>query len=464
MNAEVTAIDSVSRRPLLLLLASGLAWLLLAGVLGLIAAAQLVQPGFLGGCEWLTYGRMVALAETTFVYGWLANVGLALALWILARLGGEALRAQNWIVAGALFWNLGITLALVGIATGDATGFSLLNLPRYVQPLLLVAYGTIAVSGILAWGDRKRSMMYASQWYAVAALFLFPWFFSVAQVMLFWVPARGVVQAVVAGWYAQAAWTLWLAPLALAVAYYVVPKVTGRTVRSYGFASLGFWTLLFLGAWTGGRHLIGGPVPVWIPTVAIVAGVLLFFHYMIVALNLRDAFGGGGASLKFIGFGLAAYLLGGFVDALTSFHGFAMITQFTYADAAEQQLALYGAVSMIFFGGLYYALPRIWGQPWAYASLIRGHMGCSIIGVVILVLSLGIGGIVQGGGLLSDKVSFEEIAGLTHPWLLAAMFAQAVLLFGNVLLTFNFVFTLALSRTAATAQFRPAVAMEASAS
>jgi hypothetical protein len=77
---------------------------------------------------------------------------------------------------------------------------------------------------------------------------------------------------------------------------------------------------------------------------------------------------------------------------------------------------------------------------------------------------LGIGGIVQGGGLLSDKVSFEEIAGLTHPWLLAAMFAQAVLLFGNVLLTFNFVFTLALSRTAATAQFRPAVAMEASAS
>jgi cytochrome c oxidase cbb3-type subunit 1 len=464
MNAEVTAIDSLSRRPLLLLLASGLAWLVVGGVLALVASAQLVTPTFLADCPVLTYGRTSGMAETAFVYGWLANVGLALALWILARLGGEALRAQNWIICGTVFWNLGITAALVGIATGDATGFSLLNLPRYVQPLLLVSYGAIAVSGILAWGDRKRSMMYASQWYAAAALFLFPWFFSVAQVMLFWVPARGVVQAVIAGWYAQAAWTLWLAPLALAVAYYVVPKVTGRTVRSYGFASLGFWTLLVLGGWTGGRHLIGGPVPVWIPTVAIVAGALLFFHYLIVALNLRDGFGGAGASLRFIGFGVAAYLLGGFVDALTSFHGFAMITQYTYADIAEQQLALYGSVTMIFFGGLYYALPRIGGRSWAFAGLIRGHLGFSILGVCGLVLSLGIGGMVQGGGLLSDKVSFEEIGSLTHPWLLAAMGSQALLLFGNILLAFNFLATLATGQTATAAQFRPAVAMEASAS
>ena len=28
------------------------------------------------------------------------------------------------------------------------------------------------------------------------------------------------------GWFAQSLWTLWMAPLALAGAYYVVPRVT----------------------------------------------------------------------------------------------------------------------------------------------------------------------------------------------------------------------------------------------
>jgi len=464
MNAEVTAIDSLSRRPLLLLLASGLAWLLLGGLLALIAAAQLIQPAFLADCSFLTYGRTTALAETAFVYGWLANAGLALGLWILARLGGEALRAQNWIVVGTLFWNAGITIALIGLATGDVTGFSLLNLPGYVQPLLLVAYGAIAVSGILAWGGRRRSMMYASQWYAVAALILFPWFLSVAGVMLFWSPARGVVQAVVAGWYSQCVWTLWLAPAALAVAYYVVPKVTGRTLRSYSFAALGFWTLLFMGPWTGGRHLIGGPVPAWIPTIAVVTGALLFFHYIIVALNLRDTFAAPGVSLRFIAFGLAAYLLGGVTDALTSFHGLSMVTRFTYVETAEQQLALYGAISMIFFGGLYYAVPRITGRAWAFGGLITGHLGFSALGVVGLVLALTVAGLVQGGGLLSTEVSFAEIGELTQPWLVAVLFAQIILLFGNILLSVNFLATLALSPKAEVAQFRAPVAMEVSAS
>ena len=131
--------------------------------------------------------------------------------------------------------------------------------------------------------------MYAAQWYAIAPLFFFPWLFSVAQVLLLWSPVRGTLQAVVQGWYAQGLWTLWAAPLALAGAYYVLPRATGRTLPAYDLAWLGFWALLFVGGWTGGRHLIGGPVPAWIPTVAIVAATLLLSHYLIVFLNLRGA-------------------------------------------------------------------------------------------------------------------------------------------------------------------------------
>jgi cytochrome c oxidase cbb3-type subunit 1 len=138
-TAEVTAADTAGRWPLLLLLASGLVWLVLSGVLSLIASIQLHSPAFLADCEMLTHGRVTSLAETTFIYGWAANTGLGVALWVLGRLGGAPLRALNWAVVGTLFWNTGITLGLVGIATGDATTFALLEMPRYVQPLLVAA-------------------------------------------------------------------------------------------------------------------------------------------------------------------------------------------------------------------------------------------------------------------------------------------------------------------------------------
>ena len=437
-SAEVSAIDTQARWPLLLLLGGALKWLVFAGVFSLIASIQLHSPAFLSRYEWLTHGRVVALAETMFIYGWAANAGLALALWILGRLGGEPLRALNWVVVGTYAWNIGLGLGLIGIAIGDATSFSLFQLPRYVQPLMLAGYGAIAVAGILAWSGRRTDGTFASQWYAVAALFLFPWLFSAAQVMLLWSPVRGALQAVAAGWFAQGAWSLWLAPLALAAAFYVVPKVTGRRLLAYEFAALGFWVLLAVGAWTGGRNLIGGPVPAWIATIAIVSCALLLFHYVVVALNLRAAFGAGGTALKFISFGLGAYVVGGALDAVTAFRDIARFTQFTHFAVAQQQLALYGGVSMMLLGAIYYAVPRLTGRPWASAAFVGGHRVAAVLGILLLVVSLAIAGWIQGHDLNDPKVSFADMAARTRPWLLAATAAQALLLAGNLLLFVNF--------------------------
>jgi cytochrome c oxidase cbb3-type subunit 1 len=438
LKSELAPADASSKIPLLFLLVSGLVWLVISGVLSLVASVQLHTPGFLSGCAFLTYGRMTVYAETAFVYGWIANTGLALALWVLGRLAGEPIRAQNWVIGGTMFWNLAVTGALVGVAAGDATGFAFLGLPKYVQLMMLFSYGAIAVSGLLAWSGRLRQVSYASHWYAAAALFLFPWLLSIAHVMLFAVPARGVVQAIIAGWFAQSAWTLWMAPLALSVAYYVVPKVTGKTLPSYEFASLGFWCLMFVGGLTGGRHLLGGPVPAWIPSVAVVSCALLFFHTFVVTLNLRGAFTGNGIALKFIAFGLAAYLVGAVGDALTSFRDVAVHTQFTYFDEAQKQLALYGAASTILFGGVYYALPRITGKAWLSGALVRAHLFLSVAGILLLVASLTIAAVTQSQGLLEASVPFADIVKNTHPWLQGATVAQAVLLLGNLLFLVNF--------------------------
>ncbi|MCX6952370.1 MAG: cbb3-type cytochrome c oxidase subunit I [Verrucomicrobia bacterium] len=467
-NAEVTAADQAGRWPLLLLLASGLVWLVVSGILALVASIQLHTPAFMADCEWFTHGRLTAIAETSFVYGWAANAGLGIALWVLGRLGGSPLRALNWAVVGTLFWNTGIALGIAGIASGDATSFSLLEMPRYVQPLLAAAYVAIGLSGILAWNGRRTDGTFASQWYAVAALFLFPWLLIAAQSMLLWTPVRGVLQAVVVGWYVQGAFSLWLAPLALAGAYYVVPKATGRALPSYEFAPLAFWTLLFVGSLTGGRHLIGGPVPAWIPTLANAACCMLLFHYTVVALNLRGAFTGGGTALRFISFGLAAYLLGAVLDAVTSFRGVALVTQFTYLSTAQQQLAIYGGISMLLFGSIYFAVPRLTGQAWSSGALLKGHVVLSMLGVLLLVGSLAAAGWTQGHELNDAKVSFADIGAHTRPWLLAVSVAQLTLLLGNILLLVNFAQSVCAaccaSSTGAQSPFRQPAAMEAHAS
>lgn len=454
---EITAADLSSQGPLLLLISAAVKWLIISGVFGLITSIQLFKPGFFADSFWLTHGRADAMRESAFVYGWGANAGLAVALWVLARLSGEPLRGGNWIRLGTVFWNLGLLVGLVGIALGDATSISFLEMPRYVQPLMLVSYGAIAVAGVLAWTGRRTEGTFVSQWYAFAALFLFPWIFSTAQVMLLFAPVRGVLQAVVAGWYVQGAWTLWLAPLALAGAYYVVPKVTGRAIPSYFFwTALSFWTLVVVGAWTGGRHLVGSPVPAWIPSLAIVSCSLLLFHYIMVILNLRGAFGGGGTALKFISFGLVAYVLGGLLDAVTSMRAVAKITQFTYFAEAQQQLALTGAISMLFFGAIYYLVPRASGRAWASAAFIRGHFILMVLGTILLVGSLAAAGWIQGHALNEFAIvdgkpvapSFAEIAARTHGPLMGVALAKTVLLLGTLVFFVNLIRTV-FSRTAA---------------
>lgn len=438
-QAEVSVVDSQARGPLLLLLGSGLVWLVISGILSLLASIQLHSPSFLADCAWFTAGRAQALRETSFLFGWGGNAGLALGLWILGRLGGSPLRALNWVVVGCLFWNLGITLGCVGIATGDMTSFQALQLPRYVQPLLAFAYAAIAVSGVLAWSGRRSDGAYASQWYVVAALFLLPWLLLVSQSVLLWIPLRGVVQTIAGAWHAQAVWSLWLAPLALGAAYYVVPKVTGRALPAYESAPLAFWTLVFLGAWTGGRHLIGGPVPAWIGTLALVAYGLILFHYLVVGLNLRGVLGTAGMPASFVAFGLVSYLLAGLLEFLTCFRGVALHTQYTLLQSALEQLGWQGAVSMLLLGGIYFMVPCVTGRPWASPALASGHRAMTMLGVGLLVAGLTAAGLKHSSGLLNPAVGLGALLSEMRGALLVVTAAQFILLAAHLLLLVNLV-------------------------
>lgn len=464
-SPEVSDIDRVARCSLFFLIFSALAWLLVGGALSLVNLVQLTTPAFLADCSIFSFGRTQAMQETALTYGWTVNAALAVGLWLLSRLGGAPLRGGNYVALGGIFWNVGLTAALVGIAIGDMTSFSLLQLPRYVQPFMLVAFGAMAAPGVLAWTGRRQEATYATQWYVVGALFLFPWFFSVAQVMLLFAPVRGVLQPIVASWYAQNMLSLFMAPLAVGVLYYLFPKVKGVVVPSYDFAIYGFWSLLLFGTWMGGRTLVGGPVPAWIPTMAIVACSLVLFHHIILFVNLRGIFSTkGSVVMKFAALGFGGYLLNGLCDAVFSSRMLSVITQFTHFQSAHQHLFT-ASFTLIIFAAVYYMAPRIAGLAWPSSGLIRAHYLASTIGFAVLIASLAIAGWCQGSGLNNPEISFADIAALTRPWLLVATAAQALLLLGNLALGVHFV-RLVVSKSTAESlgQFRQPQALEGSSS
>ncbi|NNC90293.1 MAG: hypothetical protein HKN82_17690, partial [Akkermansiaceae bacterium] len=54
------AIDRSLRHPVMFFFTSGAMWLAVAIILGFISSAKSHSPGFLGNCEWLSFGRVYA--------------------------------------------------------------------------------------------------------------------------------------------------------------------------------------------------------------------------------------------------------------------------------------------------------------------------------------------------------------------------------------------------------------------
>ena len=420
-------------------------WLLLGGILQLAANIQLHTPAFLSECEWFTHGRLAPAAQNALVYGWGMNAAFAFSLWLMARLSATTLRHGGWLFVAAKFWNVGITLGIGGILAGYSTSFELLEMPRFVPLILLVAYAIIGVWVVTTFSIRNTENVYASQWYLFGATFWFPWLYSIAQVMLFKAPVRGVLQPIVNAWYVHGLFGLWFVPVALAAIYYFLPKLLGKPISHYYLSPLAFWWLVGSTALAGGSRLIGAPVPVWIPTLGIVANMMLVLPLVIIGLNFlgtlsgRMGLVGGSLSLRFIVLSIAGFLLSSVLGLALSLRSFAAIAQFTLLTGLRDWLVLYACFSTAMFGAAYFFLPRLTGREWRSTALVKAHFGATVLGVVLMTVGLSIGGWQQGHLLNDAAVPFADITRALAGWHTFTSVALGILLVGHLAFLINFV-------------------------
>ena len=71
----------------------------------------------------------------------------------------------------------------------------------------------------------------------------------------------GLTEAYMTWWFAHNVLGLWITPVAAAIAYYVIPKVTGNPLYSHRIGHLHFWSIVVLYSSPAAHHLMSDPLP-----------------------------------------------------------------------------------------------------------------------------------------------------------------------------------------------------------
>ncbi len=387
----------------------------------MVAAIKAHAPGFLAGSAWLTYGRVRPAGTSVFLYGFVLQAGLGLALWMFCRLGRNPLRGRRILGAAAVFWNIGLLAGALGILAGAGTGYPWFELPRASAPVLFVSWVLAGIWALINLHRRQSRPLYVAQGFLLTALLWFPWVYSTAQLLLSYFSVRGIMQAVVHGWFQHSFYTLCAGAFGLASIFYFIPKLAGRPLHSRGLALFGFWLWILFGGWGGARA--GEPVPSWISGVSTVAQVFLLVPVTAFGIcwfrTLPKAWTAVKSNLllRFVGFGACSFLLAALLEAAASHPAVSQVTLYTLYGEGLNQLKFHGFLAMALAGAVYYMAPRLAGCDWPSPGWMRFHFWTAASGTLLSVLALLVGGLIHGAGINRPETDFLQVARRTVPFL-----------------------------------------------
>jgi cytochrome c oxidase cbb3-type subunit I len=440
-KADLVAIDRSVRVPVLVFFGSGIFWLIIALLLFLLSSSQIHKPTAwwtFPEIPWLSYGRVYPAFINCFVYGWAVPAGIGAGIWLLSRFSAAPLRHPSLPVYGCAVWNVGMISGVFSLLTGLTNGMPLLEFPSYSAFLLLFGFAMAGLSLLTILWNRKSGRLYISEWYLIGALFWFAWMYATANITLGAPSVPGPAQPAINFWYIGSLLDLWLTPVALAAAFYLIPKIVEKPIYSEKLAFLAFGCLAIFGGWTGMTQIVGGPLPAWMITAGIVSRVLMLIPVLAVATNFHLTMKGvfeelrEDAALRFITTGAIVYTAYAVQGSIISLRSIAQFTQFTFVTQVHTQLGLIGFFSMVLFGTIYYIVPRMLGRDWLFPKLVRTHFWLTVVGLGLLYFALTIGGMIQGFGLENPDVPMIAISDLLQPFLTVQNVGVLLIVVGNL--------------------------------
>jgi cytochrome c oxidase cbb3-type subunit 1/cytochrome c oxidase cbb3-type subunit I/II len=376
---------------------------------------ELVAPDLLGNISWIVFGRIRQVHTNVVIFGFAGAALLGAAHYLVPTLVRTPLYSEKIGRISLWLWNLAILGGIITLSLGYTQN------REYAELIWPIDIGVLFVLGLVFYNlmqtvrYRRENILYVSVWYVFGALVFtfFTYLFGNAT----WNPRTGAIigmpDAVLAWFYGHNIVGLFLTPLALGLAYYVIP-IAGRTpLYSHTLSLLGFWSILIMYTHIGTHHLLQAPVPTWLKVVAITGSIGMLIPVSTVLVNLwltmRGRLGSINADTggRFVFAGLAWYLLTCLQGPLQSLPAVQKLTHFNNWVIAHAHLGVLGFSGFIALGAIYFILPRVTGRPLYSSSLATFQYWLLLIGFGMMFVGLTAAGLIQGNGWLNGEVVYN---------------------------------------------------------
>ena len=377
---------------------SGLFWLSVAMVVGIIEGVKLIYPEFLQGVPALAYGRLRPVHVNIGIFGFMSMGYLGAAFYMVPRLTQAPLFSESLGALTAWGWNANLLCGCLGIMMGYSKGKEYTEIPFPFD----MGFGLleISVAGNLfsTFVRRREQRLYVSLWYILLAIIPFPIYYTLGNAGRF----SGIEDGIVNWFYSHNLFGIWLTALGLATLYYIVPKQVKKPLYSHTISFVGFWTLSAFYPWNGGHHVIWGPVPMWVMSASVTASLAMFVPVFATIVNFGGTALGTLSLLKSdvsYRFSILAYLgyagasLWGSSLAIMSFNA---KVHFTYMTIAHVHLGFLGFGIAGLAAFTYFYLEK--SRKLQYSqSLAEWHFWLTVVGIIGYVASMAIIGLIEGG-------------------------------------------------------------------
>lgn len=333
-----------------------------------------------------------------------------------------------WLFA---IWNFAVVLpGWVLVAAGFSQPLEWAEFPLVVDAFVIIAFALTVAQFVVPFLRTRLSELYVSGWYIIGGIIFTLLAYPVGNIVPELVPgARG---AAFSGLWIHDAIGLYVTPLAVAIAYYVIPAVTRRPIYSHFLSMIGFWLLFFVYPLNGMHHYVYSALPMEAQKGAIVASVYLGADVILVVANLllslrgsSDAVGRG-LPLRFVWTGVIFYLIVSLQGAIQALMPINRLTHFSDWVIGHSHLAMLGFATFIAAGGIAHVWQRTPGARYN-ARAVAWSYWLLLTGVLLMVIDLTAVGLVQVQLWQSSLPWLESVRASKWYWLVRVFSAAPII-------------------------------------
>lgn len=419
-------------------------WLLVPGLAGLLMAtllylpnAQMLIPFWLRGP--LNFGRLRPMHVNALIFGWLSLVYAGSMLYIVRRLTDAPLFSPRLARITLWLWNIMLIGASLTLLMGLNQGREYAEM---IWPLDLLFLAIIILLGINIWGTiarRREPKLYVSLWhFMVATMILIP-VYAVGNKI--WDPSgayTGMNDNIINYFYVHNIFNAWFTTGGIGLAFYLLPRLTGKPLYSHGLAMWGLWSV-----WTGQHHQLWSPAPDWLEILTVVFSILAMIPTIAFMFNFYKTMEGAwlrvgqDVALRFFVVGAIFWGFTCIQGIAQSFRSFSLYVHFTNWVVSHSHLAFVGDYSFWAMALVYLILPELVGRPLYSRKLAEWHFWLTLVGLTIFMVSLWLGGLIQGQQWLTGGVPFIQTVRAMSPYFAGRLLGGLLIGLGQLCFAYN---------------------------